>query len=122
VALADSNPYQPPEVSGSPSEASGTATHPTGWRLVPAVFCFCLGFASFCFGLFAVAVMLYVLLIRKEWSFYGGMLAGCSLYLGFGIAWMLAGWLYWQRRFGFGLIATLLGMLIPVTLFAVFGV
>lgn len=115
----DFNPFSPPrQVSGSlPAAASATR-----WRLIPASISFLLGLASFIFGVFAVAVMMYVLMTQNAAETLGGMIAGCSLYLGFGVTWMLAGWLYWHRRYGIAAATNAAGILFPVVLFAIFGV
>ena len=93
----------------------------TRWRLFPAAISFLVGLASFAFGVFAVAVMTYVLLTENTEETLGGMLVGCFLYLGFGTAWMLAGRLYWRRRYPHALLANAVGVAIPITLFATLG-
>lgn len=109
------NPYASPS-----ADANGYA-RVSRWHLVPATASFLIGGASFVFGLFAVAVMTYVLWKHQASETLGGMIAGCSLYLGFGASWMVAGWYYWKRRYRRGLIASGFGVLIPVVLFAILG-
>jgi hypothetical protein len=109
------NPYASPTL-----DTSGYA-HVKRWHLVPAAASFLIGVASFVFGLIAVAVMTYVLWTHQANETLGGMIAGCSLFLGFGASWMVAGWYYWKRRYRRGLIASGFGVLIPVVLFAIFG-
>lgn len=96
-------------------------THPVRWRIIPAATFFAIGVASLGIGLAAVAIMTYVLLTQQANERVGGMIAGCSMYLGFGASWSLAGWLYWHERYRYGLIATTIGALIPAVLFAILG-
>jgi len=109
------NPY------ASPALDTGDHAGVTRWRLVTAAASFVIGAASFVFGLFAVAVMTYVLSTHQANGTLGGMIAGCSLYLGFGASWMVAGWYYWKRRYRRWLIAAGFGVLIPVVLFTILG-
>ncbi|MFO0818889.1 MAG: hypothetical protein U1A77_13160 [Pirellulales bacterium] len=109
------NPYAPPSVS------AGDRARPSRWRIVPAAGAFLIGLASLGIGLAAVAVMTYVLLIRQPNATLGGMIAGCSMYLGFGGSWMLAGWYYWREQYRRGLIVTAIGAMIPAVLFAILG-
>ncbi len=76
----DSNPYSPPELVSDPA-----AAFTTRWRLIPASISFFLGLASFMFGVFAVAVMAYVLMTQNANETVGGMIAVSTLYLGFGL-------------------------------------
>lgn len=91
------------------------------WHLVPAVASFLIGMSSVVAGLFAVAVMSYVVWTHQAKETLVGMIAGCSLYIGFGGSWMVAGWYYWKRRYRRGLIASGFGVLILVVLFAILG-
>jgi hypothetical protein len=116
MSSVEPNPYAPP------TPLSDSLPPPMRWRLIPAAGSFLLGLASFTFGIFAVAVMTYVVATQNANETIAGMLAGCGLYLGFGSAWMAAGWFYWQRRFRDGLIANGIGLLFPAILFAVFGI
>lgn len=113
----DSNPYSPPELL-----SDSAAAFITRWRLVPASISFFLGLASFMFGVFAVAVMAYVLMTQNANETVGGMIAGCTLYLGFGATWMMAGWCYWRRRYRIAAVANGVGVLFPVILIAILGV
>jgi hypothetical protein len=110
------NPYAPSSLTTDES------VRLTRWHIVPAAASLGIGAASFGFGLFAVAVMTHALWTHQANETLGGMIAGCSLYLGFGTSWMVAGWYYLTRRFRRGLVATGLGILIPVILFAILGV
>lgn len=112
----DPNPYSPPV------ESSGATAFTTRWCVIPAAGSFLLGLVSFAFGMFAVAVMTFVVMTQNANETVGGMIAGCVLYLGFGAAWMMAGWLHWCRRYRNALIANGVGILIPVVLFAILGV
>ncbi|MFN0021217.1 MAG: hypothetical protein ACKVP0_23460 [Pirellulaceae bacterium] len=110
------NPYSAPALIGD-------YTRVTRWHVVPAAASFVIGAASFGLGLgvFAVGMNMLVLSTQHANAAIDGMVAGCSLYLGFGAAWMVAGWCYGKRRFCRGLIATGFGVLIPVVLFAILG-
>jgi hypothetical protein len=109
------NPYAPPGLH------AGDRARGIPWHIVPAAASFLIGAASSVVGLFAVAGVICLLWTHQAGETLGGMIAGCSLYLGFGVSWMTAGYLYWQRRYRRGLIATGFGILIPVVLFAVLG-
>lgn len=112
----DPNPYSSPtQVSDSEAKVS------TRWRVIPASLSFLIGFSSFVFGLFAVAVMGYVLMTQDAAEAIGGMIAGCTLYLWFGVAWMMAGWWYWRRRYRIAAAANVVGVLFPAVLFAILG-
>ena len=112
---ADTNPYSP----ASPTlDSTAIATR---WRLVPASISFLFGLASYVFGMFAIAVMAYVSIMQNANESLGGMIAGCTLYLGFGVSWMLAGWLYWRRSYRVALMANGFGVLVSVVLFAILG-
>ncbi len=115
MSNVDPNPYEPPIL-----ESNG-ARLATRWRVLPAAGSFLLGFVSFVFGVFAVAVMVYVIVTQNASETIGEMLAGCTLYLGFGTAWMFAGWSYWCQRYRRGLIANGVGMSFPVVLFSILG-
>jgi hypothetical protein len=80
-----------------------------------------LGAASLAFGLFAIAVMVYIVLTQDAADILGMMIAGCALYVGVGVFWMLAGWHYWRKRYRKAILATVLGILIPVALFSILG-
>jgi hypothetical protein len=71
MAELDANPYASPV-----HESESTATV-TRWRVIPAAVLFCLGLASLAFGMFAVAVMTYVVVTQDGNEAIGGMLAGC---------------------------------------------
>ncbi len=82
---------------------------------------FGLGLCSTAFGLFAVGVMSYVVIWQNRVDHIYEMLAGCSLYLGSGACWMVAGVFYWRRAWKIAIGATVLGLLIPIVLFAIMG-
>ncbi len=116
------NPY------ASPTSATSKSVRVTRWHIVAAAASFLIGIASFAFGLFAVGAMIYVLwtpqanrLIGDPNEMLFGMIAGCSMYLGFGTSWIVAGWYYWNRRYLRGLIATGIGILFPFAVFAILG-
>ena len=117
MATAIDNPYAPPAVQ------TDARTYPTRWRVVPAAASFLVGVVSFGVGVVAVAMMTYALWAHRATTVtLGEMIAACSMYLGFGSLWMLAGWCYWKGRYYRGLVATGIGALIPGVLFAVLGV
>ena len=115
------NPYAAPNTTGQERAPA------MRWRIFPAAASFLFGVASFGVGLAAVAIMSYLLWRRQGRealpgeATLGSMVAGCSLYLGFGASWMLAGWYYWKARYRHGITASAFGNLIPVVLFAIFG-
>ena len=115
MSNVNTNPYEPP------IHESDDAPLATRWRVLPAAGSFLIGCVSFVFGLFAVAVMMYVVATQSASEMIGGMLAGCTLYLGFGGAWMFAGWSYWCQRYRLGMMAMGVGVLFPVVLFSILG-
>jgi len=115
MSNVDPNPYEPP------IHESNGARLATRWRVLPAAGSFLLGFVSFVFGVYAEAVMVYVIVTQNASETIGEMLAGHTLYLGFGTAWMFAGWSYWCQRYRRGLIANGVGILFPVVLFSILG-
>lgn len=78
------NPY------ASPAQDTGDFAGVTRWYLIPAAGSFIIGAASFSLGMFAVATMTILLLTQQSNETLGGMIAGCSLYLGFGASSMVA--------------------------------
>ena len=111
------NPY------AAPAAELRKQTRLKPWAKLAAAASFIIGCISFGVGVIAVAIMSYVLWNERTdpHQTVGMMLAGCSLYLGFGVAWIFAGWCYWKERFLHGLIATAVGALIPVALFSILG-
>lgn len=110
------NPYAPPAVGAA------VRVRPLRWRIVPAAASFLVGLLSFGIGLAGAGAITFVLLMRLPNEVPRGPIAGCSMYLGFGASWMLAGWWYWTRRYGRGLIANAIGALIVGVLIAILGV
>jgi hypothetical protein len=108
------NPYASPSRKDEPAGL-------LGWRMVPAGALFLIGTVAFAFGLIAVVVMLYVSWLDQAKETLVNMMAGCGLYLGFGASWMLAGWYCSKGRYRRSVIATAVGILIPVILFAILG-
>jgi len=90
--------------------------------VIPAAGSFTIGLASFVFGTIAVAIMAYVVFTQNANETMGGMLAGCTLYLGFGTSWMIAGWCYWRQKYRIAMAVNFLGILFPVLLVAILGV
>jgi hypothetical protein len=48
--------------------------------------------------LYAFAVMAYVLLVQERLEHVGGMMAGCFLYLGTDLSFVVAGNLFWRSK------------------------
>jgi hypothetical protein len=113
MATNTDNPYTPPA-----AETRGPAGL-TQWRLVPAAVSFLLGAASFGFGLSGVAFMAYYARPEQTTDWLVLITARCSLFLGFGAAWMVAGWYFWCRRYGSGLIANGVGVLFAAIVFLI---
>ena len=107
------NPFTPP--------AAGThePVRFMPWRIVPAAASFLVGAASFGFGLLGVAVMAYSSWPEPTTDWLVLITARCSMFLGFGASWMVAGWYYWKRRYGHGLIANGVGVLITAIVFPI---
>ena len=89
------------------------------WRIVPAAASFLVGAASFGIGLLGVAVMAYSSWPEPTADWLVLITARCSMFLGFGASWMVAGWYYWKRRYGRGLIANGVGVLITAIVFPI---
>ena len=91
-------------------------------RIVPAVLTFLLGVLSGGVGMFSVIVIAYrVSNNLLDYINYAEIFAGCFLYLGPGLAWTASGVLFWKGRGGIAWCLTLVGLLIPIVLFAVMG-
>jgi hypothetical protein len=90
-------------------------------QVLSAAVSFLFGAASICMGLFGLAVMAFVLRTDQANETAPRMIAGCLLNLGFGVSWLIAGCCYWRRHYRRGLIATALGIMIPVVLFTILG-
>lgn len=88
---------------------------------VTAVLTLCAGLLSTAFGLYAFAIMAYVLLVQERLEHVSEMMAGCFLYLGTGIALFVAGNLFWRSKIKAAVTTTLVAVLIPVVLFAING-
>lgn len=115
MSSRENNPYESPrsqavEITELPSQVVTRFR----WRFLPAaVFCMT-GGASVLFGIFAVVVMVNVLFFQNKWTKLVEMCAGCTLYLGVGVCWLIAGCLYWNRRYTWGIIATFIGTVFPI--------
>jgi hypothetical protein len=118
MSNVDLNPYAAPRVADTIS----AGRRKPRWRLIPATFFFLLGCLSLLVGLFGVAIILAAVFTQRNLEPLGDVLAGCSLYLGVGISWSVAGWFYWSERYRMALAATAMGILIPVVLFSILGV
>ena len=112
----ETNPYASPRAA-----EINVVSNRSQWRPVAAAVTFCLGLLSAAFGVFAVGVMFYVVFQQQSLDHIGDMLAGCFLYLGFGVCWIVAGIYFWRRASRVALCATIIGVLIPIVLFAIKG-
>jgi hypothetical protein len=89
------------------------------WRVIPAALTLMLGLSSSAVGVFSVLVITYR--ASRGLLDYINLLdvcAGCSLYLGPGAAWSISSVLFWKGRARLASFATLVGILIPIILFA----
>lgn len=91
-----------------------TASSVIGWHLIPAAGSFIVGLASALLGLFLAVALIYVVWKDGVQDATVGRVVGCALYLGFGSAWVIAGWFYWRGRYRSALIANGIGLLIWV--------
>jgi hypothetical protein len=91
------------------------------WRVIPAALFFTFGALIFCFGIFAVSIAAYVIAVLQNYGRLPEMIAGCSLYLGLGASWMIAGWFYLHGKFRNALLATAVGIVIPIVVFLIMG-
>jgi hypothetical protein len=80
------------------------------------------GLLSTFIGLIAAGFMCFLLLSGSNEASVGEMLAGCTLYLGLGGAWLLAAWFYWRGSYRNGLILTFVGLALPAMLFSILGI
>ena len=115
VAIDIDNP------DASPPLDTNESARVTRGHIALAVVSFSIGAASFAVGLSCVEVMTRATWAHDANDTLGNMIAGCSLYLGFGASWMVAGRYYWKQRYRRGLVASGFGVLIPVVLFAILG-
>ncbi len=115
----DVNPYRAPNPEDQLTQDNGGRFW---WRILPALFTLVIGICAFAMGVFAVCVMSYIVVVDGDLDYLPGMLAGCSAYLGLGIAWIVAARYYWIGSFRAALIATVAGVSFPITGIAIFGV
>ncbi len=112
------NPYSPPTASDPVVPASQTRV---GWRVLAVVLCLA-GGISLAVGLFAASLATVIMASGRASDVkMHEMMAACTLYLGFGMAWILSGRCFWVGRLRFGLITCAAGVALPVCLFAIFG-
>jgi len=122
MSNAELNPYTSPN-AGTESIQSPTVGAPKRfrWRLIAAALTGGIGLLSTAFGIFAVGVMAYVVFVQRSTDHLAAMLAGCFLYLGFGVAWITAGVVFWKGGLRIAIFATIIGVLIPIVLFTING-
>ena len=104
----DSNPY------ASPSADSSQGQSRFRWRVIPAGLVFGMGLLCTLFGIFAVGVMVYVLLMKQFWAGLPDMIAGCLIYLSAGLLWVFAGWKIGHGAFWSGSLLFIAGILVPL--------
>lgn len=114
----DNNPYCVPEVCESvvarllpvvPKSPPGI-----GWPVL-AVVLYLSAFASLAVGLLAVALVTWVVIFDSMSGVeFLEMMAVSTVYLGFGIAWVLSGFCFWTGRLRFAFFTCLAGIAFPV--------
>lgn len=114
----DNNPYCVPEVCESvvarllpvvPKSPPGI-----GWRVLAVVLYLSAG-VSLGTGLSAVALLTWILIYDSVSAYeFLELMAVCTVYLGFGIAWVLSGFCFWTGRRRFAFVACLAGIAFPV--------
>jgi len=72
-------------------------------------------------GALAIAIMLSVVFMSRASETVPKMIAGCTLYVGTGMALLVAGVSYWQRCDRRGTLGLAIAILLPVVLFSIFG-
>ena len=118
MSIVDQNHYAPPLTNSFSTHAS---RRPSLWILIPSAILFVIGVISFLIGMFAVIMLEYLFYIERGSESFLHMLAGCSLYLGLGVSWMLAAWSFWRRRIRTRAVSILIGIVIPIVLFSILG-
>ena len=115
---ADNSPYCIPEVSESVAAKSSSVFPKSSpgiiWRVLAAVLYVSAG-VSLATGLSAVALVTWIL-VYDSVSGYEllELMAVCTVYLGFGIAWVLSGFCFWTGGLRFAFVTCLAGIAFPV--------
>lgn len=115
------NPYAAPS-SGTRANGgfSGRRTALVGvLRITLATVSLLIGLPSFLLGAFYLAAIGWVLATEPITGIRDFMIADCSLLLGLGTAWTIAGWQYWNRQYAIAAIASLVGVVICVIVAAI---
>lgn len=114
------NPYAAPnEDLGKPGvgrDSDGEVRRSSWWWHLPAVIVFCLGVAGFAFSLMIIAGTVRGLLVGYQRFGPLETIAVLSVYLTYGASWMIAGWMFSNRRWRPGLVILLIGILIPIVI------
>jgi hypothetical protein len=106
----------------NPTASSARASKRPRWRLIPAAITFVLGILFGAVGIYAVLYITYVESMNLvDYINPVDICAGCFLYLGPGIAWTTASVLFWRGRMRIAWSLTIIGILIPIVLFALLG-
>ena len=122
---ADNSPYRVPEVSESVAAMSSSVLPKSSpgiiWRVLSVVLYVSAG-VSLATGVDCVAMLTWIL-IYDSVSGYEllTMMAVCTLYLGFGIAWVLSGFCFWTGRLRFAFVTCLAGLAFPTAFYQIFG-
>ena len=115
------NPY------AAPLSATAVNGRRSSWSIAVAGVCrvalagvsFLIGATSLLLGAYGLTGIGWLMATEPITSIRDFMVAGCSLFLGLGTAWIIAGWYYWKRRYRCAVIATGVGVLICVVVIGI---
>jgi hypothetical protein len=92
------------------------------WMALAAGILFFLGSSSCAVGIYSIIMIVYDISAGlSDYNFPMDNYAGVLLYLGPGVAWLLSGTLLWKARPYSALSTALVGIIIPIILFAIMG-
>jgi len=119
--MEHSNPYAAPLAELTwPLDQNEMQLRHSRWRLIPVTLFPLFGVASLFNGLFLIfSIVMHVYLF--EIPLPPNMWVLCTLFLGVGFSWTLASRYYWNSQFLAAIMATVLGCLIPMILYSIFG-
>lgn len=92
-----------------------------GWRILAVIVYLCSA-ASLALGVFAVAMVTYILVYETvSGAELLGLISACTVFLGCGTAWAVSGFCFWTGRRIIGLLTFLSGLTLPYIDDAFFG-
>lgn len=117
MPIDDQNPYAAPV-----SELSITRPRAHRVRSVSAITLLVFGLGTSALGLLVLVIGTIAVLSAGNMKALPGMLAVCSMYFGASISWLIAARFIRKQRYRRGVIAAVVGALIPTVLVLILGV